>query len=74
MKNEIKVSFCFKDESGGLCPKLGGTADNTFVPVILMTGAIFCKKRGRRMSRAELPERIGTVADKNSVTVRHRIS
>ncbi len=33
---------------------------NTFVPVRLMAGAIFCRKRGRRMTRAELPERIET--------------
>ena len=40
--NEIIMSFCFKDESCGLCPKLGGTADKKiFVPVRLMTGAIF---------------------------------
>ena len=31
-KIEIKVSFCFKDESGGLCPKLGGTADKHIRP------------------------------------------
>lgn len=41
-ENEIKVSFCFKDESCGLCPKLGGTADNTFVPVMDMAGIFFC--------------------------------
>ena len=33
---------------------------NTFVPVKLMTGAIFCRKRGRKMTRAELPEQIET--------------
>ena len=31
-KIEIKVSFCFKDESCGLGPKLGGTADKHIRP------------------------------------------
>ena len=31
-KNEIIMSFCFKDESCGLCPKLGGTADKHIRP------------------------------------------
>ena len=33
---------------------------NTFVPVMDMAGAIFCRKRGRRMTRVTLPERIET--------------
>ena len=32
MKNEIMLSFYFKDESGGLGPKLGGTADKYIRP------------------------------------------
>ena len=61
MKNEIILSFYYKDEScGHLCPKLGGTADNTFVPVRLMAGAIFCRKRGLKMEQAQLPERLET--------------
>ncbi|AEH55046.1 hypothetical protein HMPREF2832_01205 [Streptococcus sp. HMSC073D05] len=31
-KNEIIMSFCFKDERCGLCPKLGGTADQHIRP------------------------------------------
>ena len=31
-KNEIIMSFCFKDERCGLCPKLGGTADKHIRP------------------------------------------
>jgi len=32
MKNEILLSFYFKDKSCGRCPKLGGTADKHIRP------------------------------------------
>ena len=60
MKNEIILSFYFKDESCGRCPKLGGTADKHIRPCHIHGRGIFYGKRGRKMTRAELPERLET--------------
>ncbi len=59
-ENEIKVSFYFKDESCGLCPKLGGTADKHIRPCQTDDRGDFLWKARGRMTRAELPERIET--------------
>ena len=55
------MSFCFKDESCGLCPKLGGTADKHIRPCqIYDRGDFFVESEVGRMTRVELPERIET--------------
>ncbi|WP_314515149.1 hypothetical protein [uncultured Streptococcus sp.] len=46
-ENEIKVSFCFKDESCGLCPKLGGTADKHIRPCHVDGRGIFVEREGK---------------------------
>ena len=45
-KIEIKVSLCFKDESCGPCPKLGGTADKHIRPCQIDDRGDFLEKVG----------------------------
>ena len=53
-ENEIELSFYFKDERCGLCPKLGGTADKHIRPCHVDGRGIFLWKAREKDDKSSI--------------------
>ena len=60
MKMKYYCLFILKTKVAGFARNWVVPRINTFVPVRLMTGAIFYRKRGRKMEQVRLPDRLET--------------
>ena len=60
MKMKYYCLFILKIKDAGSARNWVVPRINTFVPVIVMTGAFFCRKRGRKMEQVRLPDRLET--------------